>query len=115
MTFARCKKLSSLIDPDRVKAAFERQPFGSDTCAIHSCLAWQTIFAGDWHLVSCDQSNDALVIGVSLFFCCAGLNNLLQPKKSSEEAAAKLQMALEAAAKESNQMYINIHTSNENA
>ena len=42
------------------------------------------------------------------FFGCgyrgSGLNNLLQPKKSSEEAAAKLQMALEAAAKESNQM-----------
>ena len=67
-------------------------------------------------LLGLAKSNDALVIGVSLFFCCAsGLNNLLQPKKSSEEAAAKLQMALEAAAKESNQMYINIHTSNENA
>eukprot|EP00435_Cladocopium_sp_Y103_P067648 s109_g30.t1 len=45
-------------------AAFERQPFGSDTCAIHS------------------------------------LNNLLQPKRSSEEAAAKLQEALQAAAKD---------------
>jgi hypothetical protein len=29
----------------------------------------------------------------------AGLNNLLQPKRSSEEAAAKLQEALQAAAK----------------
>ncbi|CAL1171843.1 unnamed protein product [Cladocopium goreaui] len=45
-------------------AAFERQPFGSDSCAIHS------------------------------------LNNLLQPKRSSEEAAAKLQEALQAAAKD---------------
>lgn len=90
-----------IVDSSCVKAAFERQPFGSDTCAIHS------------RLVSCDQSkHEGLVIGVSLFFWCffgcgyrgSGLNNLLQPKKSSEEAAAKLQMALEAAAKESNQM-----------
>ena len=97
MTFVN-KNGELIVDSSCVKAAFERQPFGSDTCAIHS------------RLVSCDQSkHEGLVIGVSLFFlvvvtCGSGLNNLLQPKKSSEEAAAKLQMALEAAAKESNQM-----------
>ncbi|CAJ1405592.1 unnamed protein product [Effrenium voratum] len=45
-------------------AAFERQPDGSDTCAIH------------------------------------GLNNLLQPKRSSKEAALKFQEAMDAALKD---------------
>ena len=32
-----------IVDSSSVKAAFERQPFGSDTCAIHSRLAWRQI------------------------------------------------------------------------
>ena len=104
-----------IVDSSSVKAAFERQPFGSDTCAIHSRLAWrkfqskrnQMTSSFMWPIQAWGIGDWCFTVFLILFGCGyrgSGLNNLLQPKKSSEEAAAKLQMALEAAAKESNQM-----------
>lgn len=108
MTFVN-KNGELIVDSSCVKASFERQPFGSDTCAIHS------------RLVSCDQSkHEGLVIGVSLFFwlwllvvqvsitCCS-------QRKAQKKLLLSYKWRWRQLPRSRIRCYINIQTSNKNA